>query len=318
MKVGLDIGGTKIDAVAVDGRGMAVERVRVPSGFGPVALLETAASAVARISALTGVAVDRFESVGIGIPGMVDPDSGCVDFAVNLGIERLELGSELTHRLGVDVCVENDVRAAALGAGHLSGVQGTMAYLNVGSGMAAAIVVDGRLWTGGSGIASEIGHLPIDPAGVLCGCGQRGCLETVASGFGVARQWRTDDPLPVRSLFDAADAGDPEAIRIRASLAEGIASAVRTLVLTVDTGTVIIGGGVTRIGKPLLDDIQGVLTRWGEAAPFLGRLELPGRVQLLPDGSPVAAVGAALIGEARQRRVGELRRPAAFTIQEFV
>lgn len=305
MKVGLDIGGTKIDAVAVDDQGRPVERVRVPSGFGPAAVLETAETAVAAISSRKGIAVDGFESVGIGIPGLVDPATGRVDFAVNLGIERLELGSELTDRLGVGVSVDNDVRAAALGAGHVSGVQGTMAYLNVGSGMAAAIVVDGRLWTGGSGIASEIGHLPIDPGGAVCGCGQRGCIETVASGFGVARQWHTDDSLPVRSLFNAADAGDPEAMRIRAGLAEGIAAAVRTLVLTVDTGTVIVGGGVSRIGQPLLDDVRGVLARWGEAAPFLGRLELPGRVRLLPEGTPVAAVGAALMGEPRHRRVAQ-------------
>ncbi|MFF1635274.1 ROK family protein [Leifsonia sp. NPDC058248] len=295
MRVGLDIGGTKVDAVAVDDRGRPVERMRVPSGFGPVAVIETAATAVAGISALTGVPVNRFDSVGIGIPGMVNRASGRVDHAVNLGIEHLELGAELIDRLGIDVRIENDVRAAALGASNSLGGHGTMAYLNVGSGMAAAIVMDGRLWTGGTGIASEIGHLPVDPAGVLCGCGQRGCLETVASGFGVARQWHAGDPLPVRSVFDAADAGDPKASRIRAGLAEGIASAVRTLVLTVDADTVVIGGGVSRIGQPLLADIQGVLTRWGREAPFLGRLDLPGRVQLLTEGSPVAAIGAALI-----------------------
>jgi predicted NBD/HSP70 family sugar kinase len=280
----------------VDDRGRPVERIRVPSGFGPVAVMETAAAAAAGISALTGVAISRFDSIGIGIPGMVNRASGRVEFAVNLGIEGLELGGELADRLGVDVRVENDVRAAALGASRLLGIEGTMAYLNVGSGMAAAIAVDGRLLTGGTGIASEIGHLPVDPTGAVCGCGQRGCLETVASGFGVARQWRTDDPLPVRSVFDAADSGDPKAIRIRASLAEGIASAVRTLVLTVDTGTVVLGGGVSRIGQPLLEDIQGVLRRWGSEAPFLERLDLPTRVQLLPEGSSVAAIGAALIG----------------------
>ena len=87
-----------------------------------------------------------------------------------------------------------------------------MAYLNLGTGLAAGIVLDGRLLRGGHGVAGEIGHIPVDPAGVVCGCGQRGCLETLASGSAIARMWPTDDPLPARELFDAADAGDEHAI----------------------------------------------------------------------------------------------------------
>ncbi|MFP3671123.1 ROK family protein, partial [Priestia sp. SIMBA_032] len=78
---------------------------------------------------------------------------------------------------------------------------------------------------------------PVDPQGAVCACGQRGCLETLASGSGVARQWPTDDPYPVRALLAAASAGDPAARAIAARLAVGIASAVRALVLTVDPAT---------------------------------------------------------------------------------
>ena len=183
---------------------------------------------------------------------MVDSDSGHVAHAVNLGLERLELGGELAGRLGVGVRIENDVKAAAVGAYHLMGLDGTMAYLNLGTGLAAGIVMNGRLWRGADGIAGEIGHIPVDPNGVVCACGQRGCLETVASGSGVARQWRTDDPLPVRSLFAAAADGDPGAKAIKARLAAGIASAVRVLVLTVDVDSVVIGGGLSHLGDRLL------------------------------------------------------------------
>jgi predicted NBD/HSP70 family sugar kinase len=228
---------------------------------------------------------------------MVDTASGDVAHAVNLGLERLELGGMLAGRLGVGVRVENDVKAAALGAYHLLRLTGTMAFLNLGTGMAAGIVVDGRLWRGSTGIAGEIGHLPVDPQGALCACGQRGCLETVASGSGVARQWPTDDPLPVRAVFAAADDGDPVARAITARLAAGIASAVRVLVLTVDVGTVVIGGGLSHLGKRLLDDVHEVLHDWERTSPFLASLDLPGRVRLVPEGTPVAALGAALVGE---------------------
>ncbi|MFF1574759.1 ROK family protein [Leifsonia sp. NPDC058292] len=297
MRLGIDIGGTKTDAVAIDDAGGLAHRIRLATGFGSVAVVETAVAAVSRIGELTGIAASGFDSIGIGIPGMVDRASGHVSHAVNLGLDRLALGGELADRLGVGVRVENDVKAAALGAYHLMGLDGTMAYLNLGTGLAAGIVVEGRLWRGARGIAGEIGHIPVDPAGAWCACGQRGCLETVASGSGVARQWRTDDPLPVRALFAAAAERDESAREIKARLVAGIASAVRVLVLTVDVETVVIGGGLSHLGDRLLCDVHEVLDEWAQASPFLATLSLPERVRLVPEGSLAAAIGAALVGE---------------------
>lgn len=296
MKLGIDIGGTKTDAVAVDETGALAQRIRLATGFGRAAVVETAVTAVARIGELIGIDAPGFSSIGIGIPGLVDTVSGEVAHAVNLGVDRLPLGGVLAERLGVRVRVENDVKAASLGAYDLLGLTGTMAYLNLGTGMAAGIVVDGRLWRGTSGIAGEIGHIPIDPAGAECACGQRGCLETVASGSGIARQWPTADPLPARSLFEAAAAGDGEARAIKDRLAEGIAAAVRVLVLAVDVDTVVIGGGLSHLGEALLGDVHEVLEEWERSSPFLASLALPRRVRLVPPGSPVAALGAAIVG----------------------
>lgn len=296
MRLGIDIGGTKTDAVAIDDVGALAHRIRLATGFGRAAVVETAVDAVSQIGRLAGLGAHGFESIGVGIPGQVDSDSGHVAHAVNLGVDRLELGVELESRLGVGVRVENDVNAAAVGAYHLLGSTGTMAYLNLGTGMAAGIVVDGRLWRGATGIAGEIGHLPVDPAGAECPCGQRGCLETVASGSGIARRWQTEDPYPVRSLFAAAAAGDREAQAIKSALADGIAAAVRVLVLAVDVHSVVIGGGLSHLGDDLLDDVRAVLAGWGSRSPFLASLELPARVRLVPEGTPVAALGAALVG----------------------
>jgi predicted NBD/HSP70 family sugar kinase len=200
------------------------------------------------------------------------------------------------------VRVENDVNAAALGAFSLLGRTSaqSMAYLNLGTGLAAGLVLGGRLWRGSRGVAGEIGHIPVDPAGPLCPCGQRGCLELMASGSAVARQWPTDEPKPVRALFAAADAGDALALEVRQRLVENVAAAVRLLVLTVDVDDVVIGGGLSSLGDVLLAEVRAVLSRWAAGSEFLASLELPERVTLVPHKVNAAAIGAALIGESTE------------------
>lgn len=298
MRVGLDIGGTKTDAVAISAEGHVVQTLRMPTGFGADVVLQTAVTAVDALSRATGTAIEEFSSIGIGIPGSVDGDSGRVRHAVNLGLADLELGELLRERLGRPVRVENDVNAAALGAFHLQGLgSGTsMAYLNLGTGLAAGLVLGGELWRGTSGVAGEIGHIPVDPAGPECPCGQRGCLELYASGSAVTRQWPSDDPLPVQALFDAASAGDADAVAVRDRLLRGTADAARMLVLTVDVDDVVIGGGISRVGEPLLAGVRGVIAQWEAASPFLASLGLARRLRLLPVDFPAAAVGAAFVG----------------------
>ncbi|MFB6609909.1 ROK family protein [Agromyces sp. NPDC056379] len=311
MRLGIDIGGTKTAAVAIDADGELSDQVRMPTGFGAEAVVATALRTVERMSEVAGVRAASFTSIGIGIPGAVDSATGRVEHAVNLGLEGLDLGRRLSDRLGVEVRVENDVKAAALGAHHLLGSTGggggaavtgerrttSMAYLNLGTGLAAGVVLDGRLLRGGHGVAGEIGHIPIDPAGVLCGCGQRGCLETVASGLAIARTWPTASEHPARELFDAADAGDARAVAVREEFFAGVATAVRLLVLTVDVDAVVIGGGLAALGEPLLVGIRRILNRWAADSAFLASIDLATRVQVVPPGFPAAAVGAALVGE---------------------
>lgn len=298
LRVGVDIGGTKTDAVAVSHDGRVVQQLRLPTGFGPDAVVETAVSAVTQLAGLAHVPIGAFGSIGIGIPGSVD--NGRVSHAVNLGLEGLDLGAELSHRLGRTVRVDNDVNAAALGAFHLLEKSAThsMAYLNLGTGLAAGLVLGGRLWRGSRGTAGEIGHIPIDPNGPECGCGQRGCLEVLASGSAIARQWPTDDPKPARALFAAAASGDRLAIEVKQRFVENVAAAARLLVLTIDVDSVVIGGGLSSLGPVLLDDVREVLASWERVSPFLASTALSERVAIVPAGFPAAAVGAALVGVA--------------------
>ncbi|GAA4266494.1 ROK family protein [Frondihabitans peucedani] len=293
MRAGLDIGGTKIDAAAVDETGRVVEILRVPTGFGERAVLASAAAAVEGLRRLTGAPVD---AVGVGIPGLVDPATGRVRHAVNLGFADTDFGARLEALTGSPVTVENDVNAAALGAYSRLGLEGPVGYLNLGTGLAAGIVLDGRLWRGSRGVSGEIGHLPVDPLGAVCACGQRGCLETTASGGAIARLWPSEHAYPAQALFAAAAAGDAEAVRVREVVLEGVAAAVRILVLTVDVESVVIGGGLSHVGEPLLEGVRRVLDRWAASSSFLASLDLGRRIRLLPEGLHVAAVGAAMLG----------------------
>jgi glucokinase len=298
VRVGLDVGGTKIDAVAVSPSGEIIGRLRRPTGWGDAAVVASIVLAVRMLAAENAIAMADIGSVGIGIPGLVDVASGRVLHAVNLGVESLDLAARAQAELGIPFRVENDVKAAALGAAVLRGATGSMAYLNLGTGVAAGIVIDGRIHRGSRGTAGEVGHISVDPRGRVCGCGQRGCIETLCGGGALAKAWGRPGALPVKDIIDAADAGDADALRLRADLHHGGAAAVRVLVLSADVDTVIIGGGLTALGPRLEDGIRSALQTDAEASPFMRSLHLDERIEMLPAGSPAAAFGAALVGAA--------------------
>ncbi|WP_328798987.1 ROK family protein [Puerhibacterium puerhi] len=318
LAVGLDIGGTKTLAALLSPAGDVLAQARVPSTPGADGVVAGAVRAVRDVVARAGdaaAALGPVASVGVGVPGIVDPDAGSVRHAVNLGLgeEPVALAERLADALGAGVVVENDLTVAAVGAAHLTPAAGgrpvDLAYLALGTGLAAGLVLDGRVRRGAAGAAGEIGHVPVDPQGPYCPCGQRGCLELYASGSAVAALWPTPDgrPAPV-ALFAAAAAGDPDAAAARGRYAAAVAAAVRVLVLSVDVRHVVLGGGVAQLGRPLLDAVRRALDEQAATSPFLRSLGLAERVRLAPDHVPVAAVGAAVLG--RRGRDGGARGAA--------
>lgn len=295
LAVGLDIGASKMLGVAtgLDGRVLAEVLATAPSGGDEV--VAAAAAMVEELRALTGERLDG--TVGVGIPGLVDAERGAVKHAVNLGVdaEWFPIGELLAQRTGARVIVENDVNAAALGAARVID-HPDLAYLSLGTGLAAALVQDGRLRRGAHGAAGEIGHIPVDPAGRRCSCGQVGCLETSASGSAVAAAWPSTDVPPAQALFDAAADGDERAVTVRNEFAARVADAVRLLCLTVDPELVVLGGGVAQVGDRLRVAVGHALAQHATSSPFLASLDLPGRVRMVPSEVPVAALGAALLG----------------------
>jgi glucokinase len=239
--------------------------------------------------------------IGIGFPGLVDRDRGAVSHAVNLGLgdDWLPLAERLAERTGAAVMVENDVRAATWGAHILSGAD-DLGYLSIGTGLAAGFVLGGVLRRGASGASGEIGHVPVDPDGRLCSCGQRGCLELTAAASALTAAWPTNGEIsPAAAVFAAASSGDPRAVAVRDHFAARVADAIRMLGLSVDPAVIVLGGGVTDLGEPLLDVVTAALRAQAVTSPFLAAIGLAGRVRLLPAGVPAAAIGAAMIWDAR-------------------
>jgi predicted NBD/HSP70 family sugar kinase len=299
LAVGLDIGGTKVLGVLLDPDGSVLGSVRLPTVRGADGVVSSACQVVRQLAAAAAVPLSDIGSVGVGVPGLVDPLTGSVTHAVNLGIRGggFRLADRMSGALGgVPVHVDNDLNVAALGASFaLGGETHDLVYLAVGTGLAAGIVIDGELRRGASGAAGEVGHIPIRSDGPDCACGQRGCGELYASGSGLARQWesRTDAPLPLE-IFEAAAAGDARAIAIRDDFAAALADVVRLVVLSFDPQRIVVGGGISGLGDELLRVLSAALARQAAASAFLASLRIPDRITLAPADVPIAAVGAAL------------------------
>jgi predicted NBD/HSP70 family sugar kinase len=298
MRVGLDIGATKILGAVIDADGTVLAQSRQDTLPGPDGILNTSTTVLDLLAAALDGALPAH--IGIGIPGIVDRGRGAVTHAVNLGLggDWFPLADRLADRTGAAVVVENDLNAATWGAHVLSGAD-DLAYLALGTGLAAGFVLSGTLRRGVHGAAGEIGHVPIDPDGALCSCGQRGCLELTASGSALSAAWPADgDVPPAAALFAAAAAGNPAAVSARDRFAAGVADAVRMAGLAVDPEAIIIGGGVAHVGEPLLAAVTAALRAQAATSPFLAALDLASRIRLLPDRLPVGAIGAALIENA--------------------
>jgi glucokinase len=331
LVAGLDIGGTKTLAVAVEaatidsgldaaldaGSPSVVATVRRPTGIGADSLLGSATDALAALAAAAGVPIDGFAAIGVGVPGLVDRSAGTVRHAVNLGLDDvpLPLADHLRTRAAAPVVVDNDVNMAAVGAAVALGCRGDLAYLSVGTGLAAGLLLDGRIRRGAHGAAGEIGHLPVDPQGPSCECGQRGCLEAVASGTAIAARWpATDGALTAASsLLAAADAGDPRAVALLDEVAGHLATAVALLMQSVDPEVVVLGGGVAEAGPGLLDAVRRALRDRARHSPVLAALHQTDRVALVPDGLPAGALGAAVVASRNLGPAAPSRGDAAPT-----
>jgi glucokinase len=312
LRVGVDIGGSKIAVLVVDREDQVLARRSVTAASSePDEAIEQIASVIRDAVAEAGATMTDVSAIGLGVPGRVDTATGDVAFAVNLGWQHLPLGRRLAATLGVPCRVENDVRAAAVGLHREARFEGVddLIYLGIGTGISAGVVLDGRLHRGVRGLAGEVGHVVLDPDGAPCACGLTGCFETIAGGAGIARAARAaieageattlavseDGSAAVPSaadVFAAAESGDPLATRLVDAAAGAIARMTHELVLAYDVEQVVIGGGISRAGAPLLDRIRAGLSRIAAPSAFAAELLAETDVRLAGSDHDIGTRGA--------------------------
>jgi glucokinase len=315
---GLDVGGTKLLALAFDPESPGRWRVtrRVPTPRSPDDLLATVEALVAEMGSEAARihSAIQLHAVGLGIAGLVQRD-GSVRVGPNLpGIADLALADLLAERLQVPVAVENDATAATWGE-HREGAGlgvAEMVMVTLGTGIGAGIVTGGHLLTGVNGFAGEVGHMIIDPDGPLCPCGQRGCWERYASGTGLGRLGREaaeagllsavvegvgGDPEAVRGdqVTAAALAGDPEALAVLEAFAGWVALGLANLTNILDPEVIVIGGGLVAAGDALLDPVRSAFAR----TIYAGDRRVLPRIVPAELGASAGAIGAGLLAAER-------------------
>ena len=218
----------------------------------------------------------RVAAAGATVPGLVDQESGVCVLAPNLAWQDVPLREVLQDELRMPVVVNNITQASAVAEGRVGAARGVRSYvwLYVGSGVGAGIVINGRLFHGQSGFSGEIGHCPVSEDGPLCGCGRRGCLETVAStmallraaedaiaGKQATRLQRVEGKLDVAALATAASEGDAVAKRILAQGSEHLGRGISFLLNILNPEMIVLGGPVIDAGEPFLHEVRASVAR---------------------------------------------------------
>lgn len=294
--LGVDLGGTKIYTALANARGKILAEVKIPTeaGGGTQHVLRRIVQTVEQVSGQSGVNV-RPAFLGIGAPGPTDSKKGIVHQAPNLGWRDVPLKELLEEALGLPVVVANDANLAALGEHVFGAGQGVadLVYVTVSTGIGSGFILGGKLYSGASFGAGEVGHMTVDPDGPLCNCGNRGCLEAVASGSAMARRAREmvekgrgqgilqaaggKDQISAVSVSRAAAAGDREALAILAETGKWLGLGLAGVINLLNPALILLGGGAMQAGKPLWDAMEEEINK--RALQALRR-----RVQLAPAG----------------------------------
>ncbi|MFC8995479.1 ROK family protein [Streptomyces rochei] len=235
---------------------------------GPDAVVESILDFAAELRAL---GVDRFgepaRAAGVAVPGIVDEEHGTAVYAANLGWRDVPLRALLGERLGsVPVALGHDVRTGGLAEGRIGAGKGADRFLFVplGTGIAGAIGIDGRVESGAHGFAGEIGHVVVRPGGLPCPCGQRGCLERFASASAVSQAWAEacgDPDADAADCAKAVDSGDPRARAVWQDAVDALADGLVTALTLLDPRVLIIGGGLAEAGETLFSPLRDAVRR---------------------------------------------------------
>ena len=264
--IGVDLGGTNLRIAVVDPEGRLLEKVTLDT--------EVARGKDYAIGRMCGE-IRRLEQkhqnagslpgVGVGVPGIIDMQTGLLRGAENLpGWRDFHVRAEIEKQLGRPVVLENDANVAALGEKWLGAARAVddMAMFTLGTGVGGAIVLGGRIWHGMTGMAGEFGHMTVEPDGVPCACGSQGCLERYASATaivrlaresmaarlapGLARAAGSEAGLSAKAIYDLARNGDPDARAVLEQAGRYLGIGIANMVTALNLPMYVIGGGVSR------------------------------------------------------------------------
>lgn len=233
-------------------------------------------------------------AAGVAVPGTIDEKNGIAVFSANLGWRDLPMRKLLGERLGgIPVALGHDVRSGGLAEGRIGAGRGVERFLFIalGTGIAGAIGIGGSIEAGAHGYGGEIGHVVVRPGGPQCGCGARGCLETLASASAVSRAWAgaSGDPeADAAACAAAVDRGDPRAVEVWRNAVDALADGIVLAQSLLDPSTVIVGGGLAEAGDTLFTPLRAAVT---------GRLtfQMPPKVVPAMLKDTAASLGAGLL-----------------------
>ena len=295
LRFGIDLGGTKIEGAVLDATGRVLFRERMPTeaDLGYAHIIERTGQMYDRMAQFAVSTGDARHSLGVGTPGSIAPATGRLRNSNTVHLNGQPVVETLERRFGRRFAIQNDANCFALAeALHGAGRGHRMVFgVIIGTGCGGGLVIDGRLHIGRQGIGGEWGHTSIDPNGVACFCGQRGCVETFISGSGLERQYQalTGASLTATDLVAKWRAGDHACSAIMSAFFSHFGRALANLVNILDPDVVVIGGGLSNISE-----IYAIGVARCRAMVFTDEASTPIIQHELGDSAGV--IGAALLG----------------------
>lgn len=275
LALGVDLGGTKILTAVINPQGKMLSRDHsiTPASKGHEAIIQAILESAGRALAQAGIAASELSAIGVGAPGLSNPETGILFTSPNLpGWRDVPLRGIIQRKLGKKTFLINDANAAALGELYFGAARGArnFIYVTISTGIGGGIVINGEIYSGASGAAGEVGHMTIDDNGPLCNCGNRGCWETLASGTALAREARHQmeqgaktsildysggvmEKVTAEVIHKAAQAGDKLAEELIARTGYYVGVGLASLINIFNPELIVIGGGLSNIGGMLLE-----------------------------------------------------------------
>ena len=277
--VGVDMGGTKILAAVINAEGEIVQQTKraTKPKKGPEEVIERITRCIREAIASAELNPSQIRAIGIGSPGPLDPETGVIIFAPNLGWSNVPLKAKLEANLSIPTFVDNDVNVGTLGEYAFGAGQGVknLVGIFVGTGIGGGIILDGKLFHGVNKTAGEVGHMIVEAKGPRCGCGNFGCLEAVASRTAITRDLQKAilkkgkkskltelnggnlDLIRSKAIARAVKHGDKPTIKVMQRAAKYLGISVASIVHFLNPEMIVLGGGVVEaMGDSLLDPIR--------------------------------------------------------------